>query len=211
MPRDSAATRDALIASGRRLLARPGGLSTPVKEIVDAAGQRNVSALHYHFGGRRGLIDAIIDVHGRRIETARAGMLEPFGDHCERATLPQLVDAFVAPQAAMLDEPEGRQFLSIVSQLIDLFDQWDLAPERTGIHAMRVFRAIQDRMPASLSAALRHERITRLLELVTSALGARARAVDTGGKQPLSAIDFLGNLTAMAIGALSAPSSSLGI
>src|SRR5688500_3522696 len=157
MPRDAAATRDALITAGRRLLARPGGLATPVKEIVDAAGQRNVSALHYHFGGRRGLVDAILDVHGGTIEDRRAAMMQPFGPDLGLATLPQLVDAFIAPQAELLDTAEGRQFLSIISQLVDLFDRWDLAPQRTGEHAMRVFRALQERMPPSLSADLRHE------------------------------------------------------
>jgi AcrR family transcriptional regulator len=202
MPRDPAATRDALIAAGRRLLARPGGLATPVKEIVDAAGQRNVSALHYHFGGRRGLVDAILDVHGGPIERRRGEMLHRFGADLEAATLPQLVEAFIAPQAELLDVVEGRQFLSIVSQLVDLFDRWDLVPERTGHHAMRVFRALQDRMPPTLSAELRHERITRLLELVTSALGARARNVDANRPTPLSAGDFVANLAAMSIGAL---------
>lgn len=205
MPRDAAATRDALITAGRRLLARPGGLATPVKEIVDAAGQRNVSALHYHFGGRRGLVDAILDAHGGTIERRRASMLEPFGPDLEHATLPQLVDAFIAPQSVLLDVAEGRQFLSIVSQLVDLFDRWDLAPSRTGEHATRIFRSLQERMPPSLSAEFRHERITRFLELVTSALGARARNVDATRPVALSTDEFVANLAAMSIGALMAP------
>ena len=203
MPRDAAATRDALITAGRRLLARPGGLATPVKEIVDAAGQRNVSALHYHFGGRRGLVDAILDVHGGRIEERRGVMLQPFGADLAAASLPQLVDAFITPQAELLIVTEGRQFLSIISQLVDLFDRWDLVPERTGEHAMRIFRAIQERMPESLSPELKHERITRFLELVTSALGARARNVDANRPTPLAADAFVANLAVMSIGALS--------
>ena len=203
MPRDAAATRDALITAGRRLLARPGGLATPVKEIVDAAGQRNVSALHYHFGGRRGLVDAILDVHGGRIEERRGVMLQQFGRDLESATLSQLVDAFIAPQAELLGVTEGRQFLSIISQLVDLFDRWDLVPERTGEHAMRVFRAIQERMPQALTPELRHERITRFLELVTSALGARARNVEANRPAPLASDAFVANLAAMSIGALS--------
>ena len=205
MPRDAAATRDALIVAGRCLLARPGGLSTPVKEIVDAAGQRNVSALHYHFGNRRGLVDAILDVHGGAIEVRRDVMLGPFGPDLGGASLAELVDAFIAPQAGLLDSAEGRQFLSIISQLVDLFDRWDLVPERTGEHAMRVFRAIQERMPTSLSPDLRHERITRFLELVTSALGARARNVEANRPTPLASDEFVANLAAMSIGALSAP------
>ena len=57
-------------------------------------------------------------------------------------------------------------------------------------------------MPPALSAELRHERITRLLELVTSALGARARNVDANRPMPLSTDDFVANLAAMSIGAL---------
>jgi AcrR family transcriptional regulator len=210
MPRDAAATRDALITAGRRLLARPGGLATPVKEIVDAAGQRNVSALHYHFGGRRGLVDAILDVHSGSIEDRRAAMLQPFGRDLEAATMPQLVDAFIAPQAELLGVTEGRHFLSIISQLVDLFDRWDLAPERTGEHAMRIFHAVQQRMPPSLSPDVKHERITRFLELVTSALGARARSVEASRPTPLSTADFVANLAAMSIGALSSDAASRG-
>ncbi len=208
MPRDAAATREALISSGRALLARRNGLATPVKDIVEAAGQRNVSALHYHFGGMRGLIDAILAVHNGRIEQSREQMLDPLGPECELATLPQLVTALVAPQAALLDEVEGRQFLSIASQLIDLFDRWDVSPDATGPQAIRVFRAIQKRLPAGLTPELRHERITRLLELVTSGFGARARTLESGRPTALSNADFVANLTAMSIGAISAPAGS---
>ena len=205
MPRDAAATREALIAAGRTLLAKRGGLSTPVKEIVEAAGQRNVSALHYHFGGRRGLVDAIIAVHGGRIEETRARMLEPYGPACEGASLADLVDALIAPQATLLEEQEGRRFLSIVSQLVDLFDRWDVSTEATGPHAMRVFHAIEARLPEALTPDVRHERITRLLELVTGALGARARNIDGNRPITLPHDEFVANLTAMSIGALSAP------
>jgi len=204
MPRDAAATREALIAAGRTLLAKRGGLSTTVKQIVEAAGQRNVSALHYHFGGRRGLVDAIIAVHNGRIEEARARMLEPYGPACEGAGLAELVDALIAPQAVLLEDPEGRQFLSIISQLIDLFDRWDVSTEATGPHAMRVFHAIEARLPDALRADIRHERITRLLELVTGALGARARNLDSNHPIILPHAQFVANLTAMSIGALSA-------
>jgi hypothetical protein len=124
--------------------------------------------------------------------------------------MPQLVDAFIAPQAELLGVTEGRHFLSIISQLVDLFDRWDLAPERTGQHATRVFRALQERMPPSLSPDLKHERITRFLELVTSALGARARSVEANRPVPLSTADFVANLTAMSIGALSSDAAPRG-
>lgn len=205
MPRDAATTRDALIRAGRELMARPGGLSTPVKDIVLAAGQRNVSALHYHFGGRRGLIDTIIDLDGAQIEAARAVMLEPYGPNCESATLADLVDALIAPQAVLLNDPAGRQFLSIVSQLDDLFDQWDDESGATPPQALRTLRAIEARLPERLASLVRRERVTRLLELVAGALGSRARQIDSGRVPALATDEFVTDLDAMSIGALSAP------
>ena len=61
MPRDASATRDSLVDSGRELFAREGVYSVPLSRVVSHAGQRNESALHYHFGGRQGLLNAIID------------------------------------------------------------------------------------------------------------------------------------------------------
>ena len=206
MPRDAAATRDALIRAGRELMARPGGLATPVKDIVGLAGQRNVSALHYHFGGRRGLIDAIVQTDGQRIEDARRVMLDTLDASGSAPTLKSLIEALVTPQVSLLDEPTGRQFLSIVSQLVDLFDRWDEPGATTPPQALRVFRAIEQALPAGLPIAVRRQRVTLVLEFVSSALGARARQIDAGRVPTLGADEFLANLVAMAAGALAADS-----
>ena len=69
MPRDAGPTRDSLIEAGLRLFA-DRGIHAPLSAVVVAAGQKNTSALHYHFGGREGLLAAITSVHNARIETA---------------------------------------------------------------------------------------------------------------------------------------------
>jgi AcrR family transcriptional regulator len=68
MPRDASDTRQQLIDAGRRLFARNGVYQTPLKQIVEDAGQKNSSALHYHFGGRGGLLAAIIEGNNSQIE-----------------------------------------------------------------------------------------------------------------------------------------------
>jgi AcrR family transcriptional regulator len=202
MPRDAASTREQLIDAGRRLFARQGLFTTSLRQVVESAGQRNTSALHYHFGGRDGLVAAIIEVHNSRIERERAGMLDALGDH---PSLRELVEAVVVPQAALLDEPDGREFLAIISQLTDLFDRWDESEQATPPQALRAFRAIEQALPATLTPGLRRERITRFLELVSEALGSRARQADSARPPALPAADFVGNLVEMAVGALSAP------
>lgn len=202
MPRDGATTREQLIARGRHLFARQGLFATTLREILDSAGQRNTSALHYHFGGRDGLVAAIIDAHNEGIERERAGLLDALGDH---PSLRALVESVVLPQAALLAEPDGREFLAIVSQLADLFDRWDEDERATPPQALRAFRLIESHLSPELSPALRRERVTRFLELVSEALGSRARQIDSDHPPSLPTDEFVANLIEMAVGALAAP------
>ena len=41
MPRDAAPTRELLLDAGRRLFAELGPFQAPLKQVVEAAGQRN--------------------------------------------------------------------------------------------------------------------------------------------------------------------------
>jgi hypothetical protein len=68
-------------------------------------------------------------------------------------------------------------------------------------------RMIDAAMPSGLPPVLRRERITRFLELVTEALGSRARQVASGRSLKIDDDAFIANLIDMAVGALSAPSS----
>jgi AcrR family transcriptional regulator len=199
MPRDAADTRLRLVGAGRRLFARNGVYATSLKSVVDEAGQRNSSALHYHFGGRDGLLLAIIEVHNSQIEADRKQMLD---EASAPPSLEQLVAAVVLPQASLLHEPDGRAFLSIVSQLSDLFDRWEdgSTPEQ----AMRAFVGIKELLPPTLADNVRHERVTRFLELVSQALGSRARQIDAGRTPAVEHAAWVDNLMAMATGALSA-------
>ena len=71
MPRNASDTRERLVDAGRTLFSRQGVYSTPLKAVVEAAGQRNPSALHYHFGSRAGLLNAILDSHNSDRKSTR--------------------------------------------------------------------------------------------------------------------------------------------
>jgi TetR/AcrR family transcriptional regulator, regulator of cefoperazone and chloramphenicol sensitivity len=206
MPRDAGETRERLIDAGQHLFAADGVFTTPLKRVVDAAGQRNPSALHYHFGGRSGLLFAIIERHNAQIEAVRQQML----DSAVHPSLYDLVRAFVLPQSNLLADEGGREFLSIISQLSDTFDRWDDDEKATPPQALRTMRMIDAAMPSGLSPVLRRERITRFLELVTEALGGRARQVASGRSLKIDDTTFTANLIDMAVGALSAPPTGSG-
>ena len=58
MPPDPTATRDKLLDAATALFAGRGVANVSLAEIVRAAGQRNASAIHYHFGGRDHVVEA---------------------------------------------------------------------------------------------------------------------------------------------------------
>ncbi len=207
MPRDAASTREQLLEAGQRLFAEKGPFRAPLKQVVEAAGQRNASALHYHFGGRQGLLEAILARYNEPIEAERMLLLDQLHDTGRERELRALVTAVVVPLTRQLDTADGRQFLSIVSQLVDLFDRWDEDEQRTPQQVLRAFRAIEAALPVDLAPEVRHERLTRFLGLVTEAMGARARRIEAGRPLRLAAEEFQRNLIDMAVGALSAPAT----
>lgn len=115
---DSIRTQDRMIRTAERLFADRGIESVSLSEINRAAGQRNKSALHYHFGSRDGLLKAILGRHHADIEAARSKMMDEYGE-LRAAPLEDLLDIAVRPIASMLDsEDGGPEYLRIMAQLM---------------------------------------------------------------------------------------------
>ncbi len=106
-------TREELIRAAERLFASRGIDGVSLREITRAAGQRNTSALQYHFGDRPSLLQAVIDKHRADTEPRRHALL----DQCEAESggdLRALAAALVLPLAAKLADPDGgRAYLQI--------------------------------------------------------------------------------------------------
>ena len=84
-----------------------------LREINRAAGQRNASALQYHFGDRNGLVRAIIEKHRADTDPRRHALLDQY-EATGVIDLPALASALVLPLAAKLADPDGgRAYLQI--------------------------------------------------------------------------------------------------
>jgi AcrR family transcriptional regulator len=209
MARDATDTREVLLRTARRMFASDGIYQVPLKRIIERAGQRNASALHYHFGGRDGLLMAITERHDDAIERERAAMLDRLEASGRLDDVRSLVEALVVPFAHELTTDEGREYLRIVEQLVGLFDLWDLEVTTGPTGAQRVFHHIEGHLDG-LTPSVRHERITLFLSLVTEALALRARQVDGDRPAALDHDAFVRNLVDMCVGALLAPASPFG-
>lgn len=112
-------TRQQLITAAETLFAERTIDAVSLREINSAAGQRNSSALQYHFGDRAGLLRAVLSRHFRDVEQRRHALLDEYesnGVDDRRA----LVAAFVRPLASKLADPDGgRAYLRITAQLVN--------------------------------------------------------------------------------------------
>src|SRR5436190_9541867 len=142
MPRDATATKTVLLREAERLFARRGLYQVTVREILQAAGQRNVSAINYHFGSRDGVLNAILIRHGDPTDFARGELLARCG---RDATSRELVAALVLPYAAHLATPSGRDYLRIVAQLAAGFNTWREPNPGTGPHLREILGVLEVR------------------------------------------------------------------
>lgn len=115
MPRSPEPAREALIAVAERLFAERGVDAVTVRDIVKEAGQRNSSAVQYHFGNKEGLLRAILEPHQARLDARRAEMLDQLG---ERPGLEALIEALIRPLASLLEDESGRHYIRIRAQLV---------------------------------------------------------------------------------------------
>jgi len=117
MRKDSQITRQKIIATAERLFAERGVDAVSLNEITREAGQKNKSALSYHFGNKESLLLAIIEKHEVSILDQRNAYLDDLV-HRKALSVESVVRAFVYPLAAKLDDPDGgKYYLSILAQL----------------------------------------------------------------------------------------------
>lgn len=74
----SDATREALLTVAERLFAEQGVFAVSNRQVSEAAGQGNNTAVNYHFGTKTDLILAIAARHGRQIERHRTELIKEF-------------------------------------------------------------------------------------------------------------------------------------
>lgn len=117
-PHDGKATREALVQAAERLFAEQGVEAPSVRSINAAAGLAP-AAVHYHFGSKEGLLDAVVHRQG---DAVVARIVELAEELLAAESVPsplQLVETLGRPYVELLErEPvRGARWLSIAAQL----------------------------------------------------------------------------------------------
>jgi AcrR family transcriptional regulator len=204
---EALSTADKLLDAAARLFAERGIENASAAEIVRAAGQRNTSAVIYHFGTRDDLLYAVLARHVPVLAQRRRELLDLAGasDDARGAA-----EAIVRPVTELAQRGwRERAYLQIGSELAGMLDRTTpdiraLLAETAGHEAWELLRARVSKIPKDLW----EERKALCLVFVGRAAADRARELDRGGTGlALSDDRFVSNLVDMVLGAMTAPVS----
>jgi len=95
------ATRELILTAAERLFAENGVYAVSNRQVSEAAGQGNNTAVGYHFGAKADLVRAIVRKHSAQIERIRARRLAQIGDSTD---VRDWVDCLVRPVPEHLAE-----------------------------------------------------------------------------------------------------------
>ncbi|MFL6156649.1 MAG: TetR/AcrR family transcriptional regulator [Marmoricola sp.] len=199
MARDATLTRAALLRAGEQRFARDGVAGAKLSDIVRDAGQRNDSAVGYHFGSRQGLLVEIVGKHMAVMESQRRLP-------AEGADLTEVVRTIVVPTSALLGTDEGRDFLRIMEQLAGWSGLGAGRPNEvlSGTVIGDQLAALNALLEPRLGTTITRERVSLMVTFLTAALAQRARSREDGARQRLGHERFVEHLVNVLSGALSA-------
>lgn len=206
--RDARDSRQRLILAAERLFGERGIDGVSLREINQAAGQKNASGLQYHFGTKTNLVAAVWRHRLPEIEAQRQAMLAEMKASGGTADLRRILGAMVMPFVEQLDS--GRNERSYVRFIAQLHSHPSIREEAFASPGFRETHRMAQRLLAEdFPANLVRQRLGQLVGHLVHALAdlenrivKRAKPA-TRGRTEL----FVSNLLDTAVGALTAPVS----
>jgi AcrR family transcriptional regulator len=111
----SETTKDRIMDTAERLFAEHGFGATSLRQIIGEA-RVNLAAVHYHFGSKENLLEAVFVRRIEGVNRERLEMLDRF-EAAGEPTLEQVLEALVAPTLAVARDPERRIFVKIMARM----------------------------------------------------------------------------------------------
>ena len=172
-------TSERLLSAAERLYGERGIDGVSLRQIAEAAGQRNPAAVQYHFGGKDALLRAVMEHRVEPANRRRLEMLEDIERTGRQRDLRALLAAAVQP---LLDVDADGQFLRFLSSmqakgalqglLGDISEEYGASARRVGTY---LYDALE------LPDPLRSNRIAVAFDFVLRALAEQQQRVHSGG------------------------------
>lgn len=164
---ETAGTEAKLLLAAERLFAEHGVGAVSLRAVMQEAGT-NVAAVHYHFGSKKALLDAVVRHRIDSVSAARAELVGRSGSAAPDAR--ELAAAFIDP-IVRLAEDGGRDWIRLVGRLLATDDP-ALAPlSETFLARNAAFVALVERLDPTASSRTIAFRLTQAMTLALRVVG----------------------------------------
>jgi len=157
-----AGSRERLLHVAIRLFAEKGIDAVSLRTINAAAGSRNKSAVHYHFGSKAGIVGAIVEMLGEKAAPVFDDLIGRLEKRAKTGdvTLPEILLAFYMPFFLMRTQGGiGPDVIKLASRMMI-----EPAPEFQKLfrlhferHLVRIYRLVRKQLPGKPDADLRFQ------------------------------------------------------
>lgn len=179
-------TQERLIATAERLFAEHGLDAVSMRQINREAGQLNTSSIHYYFGSREAVFEAVLERRMSAINRERLALLAEMQADGRTSDLREVVAAYVRPLAAQVAVGEGgNHYVRFLAQAyasteIDIGrlvrGKWD--------QSLNEVAALLQALLSDLPDAVFRERLGTFFRSVVYALADRERDILRGRDRP---------------------------
>ena len=204
-------THERILLSAERLFGKYGIDAVSMRQINVAAGQRNSSAAHYHFGSKEALITVTFHYRMERINRRRLQKLDEITKAGQVGDLRMLVEAMIVPIVEEIEQSKGgRHYIRFAAQCmghprIDFFSLWRSEDSEA---LQRIFRLIKAAI-SGVPAIVISQRFGMIMALIIHSLADRdIFRLSTEARTDFNAAAFLNNLVDSCTGVLTAPVSA---
>lgn len=194
----------ALILAAERLFAEGGIDGVALRQINQAANQKNISAAHYHFGSREGLVQAVLAYRLPELDRRRGELLQR---NVGAKDVRFYLEAFIAPLAEELAPREGgNHYLRFIQQYEKYRGDYEFV-RRISPWGVEIYAGLE-RLLYYIPEEVRRLRVGYLINMIHSVLATAEERLEKGqlshGDIPVIAV----NAVDMFAAALSAPLSA---
>lgn len=200
-PAAEQATRERLVHAAERLFAERGVGAVSLRAVMTAAGT-NVASVHYHFGSKSSLVEAVVRSRMEEVSSSRDALLEGTAPGDPRA----LARAFVQPIADLV-AAGASDWVTVIGQLLATNDA-ALAPiSETFFTRNARFVELLGRLDPEATPATIGFRLTQSMTLTLQVLGNidRTRSLLTGDGPPWTDEEVVEQLLDVVTAVLSGP------
>lgn len=106
-----------ILEIAERLFAEQGVEQVPLRQIVVESGQRNRSALHYHFGSREALVSHLLNRRLHQVNRIRHRYLDQLDSRAQPIDIHGVVEATIRPLVEVVIETDwGTNYVQVLAQ-----------------------------------------------------------------------------------------------